>query len=503
MSDRLPLPELQIEFQPLTPLGSPEQEAIDYPIDLLPPRMRRVVDALIIRADCHPNTAAWAVVGSASAVAQCVATVETLGGAQVPLSLFTHLIAASGARKSTVFHAAWQGISDADRTLQKAHVERKARRNEKAKPGDSDYSPCRGSGTIKQVITEPTIEALIRDMEIGYPFPALASAEGATFYRGYSAGSNSARSTQTASTLAAAYSGEDINVARIGSEGRAPNRSVSGGQYALGMHYAVQNTALGYGLVYGGQDSEFGMSARVLLFETPPKETLLPKRYTAEETANADKVIAEWTTFTRELRQHPDQRILETENGCPPRASLYLTEEAKDRVHGILGNLQEMAVDSPPDQIIYERIGEQIIRIAGTLQVSEDGMVPGTRVPLGMTYIGFAATIAQHHWLVRQRIDGASLAKDIDEACVSIVKLAIEWKQNGAGASGKRGYDPDTVTWGWATLLQRAKHTGRRGRYGGDSEFKLKVRDRLIATGHMARADRKVVFSEECLAQGY
>ena len=489
-------------FRTLTPIGATERKPLNYPVSALPERLAKTVRAITVVADCHPNTAAWAVFGAASAVAQTCAVVETLAGPArpVPLSLYTHLIAHSGARKSTAFSAAWDGIIDADNRLQKAHIEKKAQAgNSKAKPGDSDYLPHRAAGTIRQVITEPTMEALIRDMEIGNPFPVLASAEGAAFFRGYASGGdgNSRRATQTASILSTAYSGETINIARVGSDGKSPNRAVAARQYALGMHYAVQDASLGQGMLYAGQDAEFGMSARSLLSETPQRDILAFSDYSPEQRRQAEADIADWNRHCQAIRALTDGAILTSERGAPPRAVIEMTDVARSTVIDIINQLANL-VKNDTDKSILERAGEQVIRIAATLQIGNEGAPSiGTRLPLARAYLDSAYPIMRYHWRQRQRIALASQANDLDEACQSIIKIALKWMVS--GKANKRNYNPDDTTWGWAALLKQGKHTSPSGRYGQDSEFKLKCKDRLIACGIMAEAGRRVTLNPEYL----
>ena len=239
----------------------------------------------------------------------------------------------------------------------------------------------------------------------------------------------------------------------------------------------------------------------MLLFETPPKATLVPTRYPAAEVHEAAENIQQWQDFTNFLRRQTDHLILTSDRGATTRSVLYLSEAAIDRVHEILGALVEMATTSS-DISIYERIGEQVIRLAGTLQVAEESMTIGHRVGLDTAYLDMAYEIAQYHWQVRQRIAGKTLAQDIDEACASIANLAVLW-QKGKAPAGKRGFDPESTTWGWATLLQSAKHTGQRGRYAHDTEFKIRCRNRLIDCGIMAEQGRRVIFNPEYVVETY
>ena len=495
----------QRRWGPITPIGAVKQPPVLYPVTQLPPRMHGAINAIITIADCHPNTAAWAVMGSASAAAQCVATVETLAGKgrEVPASLFTHLIAPSGSRKSTAFSAAWSGLLKADDRLQKSHLERRARAaDSKAKPGDSNYIAHRASGTIRQIVSEPTMEAMVRDTDLGHPYPVLASAEGASFYYGYSSGSgNSGRATQTASILAGAYSGEAININRIGSDGRAPNRSVGAGAYAIGLHYAVQDAAMGHDMLFG-PDSEYGMGARVLAYVTPPRETIIPHRYDEEDIEIANHVLHAWSTHLQSIRTYADQPILLSDHGGTPRCRMTLPTSGKDIVHGLLAELAPMA-DTPEDKAIYDRIAEQVIRIAATIQIAEQG-IPGVdaTMPVHDAYLHNAGRIATYHWDTRQNIAGASLATHVDETCASIIANAMRWRTDGAGSKGKRGYDPSNGTWGWAALLGVSKHTGPRGKYARDSDFKLRCRTRLMTCNLMDDEGQRVVFNPKSEAEG-
>ena len=250
LSNEFGRPALLVSFKTLTPISSRPKATEQFPIDQVTDSIATAIRAVSVIADCHINTAAWAVFGSASAAAQTIALVETPAGHIVPASTFTYLIAPSGCRKSTVFSAAWQGIFDADTQLQKAHRKRKAAlvaqsKGKGTRPVTTDQELCRSAGTIKQIITEPSMEALMRDADTGHPYPAIANPEGQSFLLGFSAGTDPKRAAQTASLLSAGYSSENTNVPRIGADGKAPNRSLDAGQYALGMHLAVQDHSMG------------------------------------------------------------------------------------------------------------------------------------------------------------------------------------------------------------------------------------------------------------------
>ena len=487
-------------FGPITPIGAPEPKIILYPLDQLPPRIRNTILAVQTVADCHPNTAAWAVMGSASAAAQCVATVETLAGKgrEVPVSLYTHLVAPSGSRKSTAFSAAWHGLGVADARLQKAHIERRARAaaNPKAKSGDgdNDQNAHRIGGTIKQVVTEPTMEAMVRDMDIGFPYPVLASAEGAAFYYGYSSAGNSGRAMQTASILATGFSGEAININRIGSDGKAPNRSIDAGAYALGVHYAVQDISMGHAMLFGA-DSEYGLGARTLAYWTPPRATLAPTRYDDEALDTANLQIGAWGKHLESIRSHVDNAILTSERGGTARSRITLPSAIRSIIHDVLADFADMA-DTPGDIAIYDRIAEQVIRIAATIQIAEQGISAiGEVIPLLPDFIAAAAAIARFHWETRRAIFGSAEATHLEEACVSICLNAFRWARDGAGSKGKRGYDPDSITWGWSAVLSISQHTGGRGKYARDSEFKLRCRNHLKDTEHMREVGARVRFN--------
>ena len=257
-------------------------------------------------------------------------------------------------------------------------------------------------------------------------------------------------------------------MARVGADGKAPNRSVSAGAYALGVHFAVQDVSLGRGVLYGGADSEFGLAARALLMETPECDELIPNRYTSEQQAHANDAIRKWAKHLESLRLPSDNAILTSDRGATTRAVIYLDDDCVDRIHGHL-EIMRQAVQTQTDVAIYQRIAEQIIRIAGTLQVAEDGIVAGQRVPLNPTYLTPAAKSLTTIGMTRHRIAGASLASDLDEACADIMRTALKWYANGPGGVGKRGYNADEQTWGWAALLQHTKLTAARGRYGQDS----------------------------------
>ena len=491
LSNEFGRPALLVSFKTLTPISSRPKATEQFPIDQVTDSIATAIRAVSVIADCHINTAAWAVFGSASAAAQTIALVETPAGHIVPASTFTYLIAPSGCRKSTVFSAAWQGIFDADTQLQKAHRKRKAAlaaqsKGKGTRPVTTDQELCRSAGTIKQIITEPSMEALMRDADTGHPYPAIANPEGQSFLLGFSAGTDPKRAAQTASLLSAGYSSENTNVPRIGADGKAPNRSLDAGQYALGMHLAVQDHSMGYNLILGPA-AEFGMSSRVLLAETPQPPVKLPTKYQPETLAEARQTLLDWRNHLLAIREQSDWRILESESGPAHRAIITLNDDAKDaleRYQAAFITLEQVTEDH--NRIVFDRLPEQICRIAATLYIAEHTpLTPGQTWGMDARFIEAASIIAKYHWDSRQRIVRYAHANDVDESAASIIKTALKWMSNsGAPPSlGKRAYNPEDLTFGWGHLCNSATHIRTGSRHAGDSKYKLEVKELLLECG--------------------
>ena len=502
---------LAAPFNILTPIARATDYSNIYPTELMPDRFRDAIYALSTIADCHHNTAAWALFSSVSAAAQCIAQVETPAGPNhiVPVSTYTHLIAASGTRKSTCFAIAWRGITDADAELQREHHKRRAslaaqQKGKGNRTVTTDQELCRGAGTIKQLVTEPSTEALVRDAKIGFPYPAIASPEGAAWYQGYSAASDANRTIQTASILSSGHSSEPINIARIGADGKAPNRSLDAGDYAVGMHFAVQDSSMGYNIILGPA-SEHGMSSRILLAESPQPEIKLPTRPPHDELERANSVMTEWRNHIYAIRQQVDHRILQSESGAVPRAVIALNETTHQAIAKTLDAFIALeSITAESDRIVFDRLPEQICRIAATLFVAEQPpLQPGQRYELPPKFITAAGCIAIYHWRTRQRLAGIATDSEIDECCQSIADIALQWHQDGsAGSRGLRGYNPATETFGWSKLLQASKHTGPRGRRSKDTDFKLALKARVFECGVFAPTiDRRVALNPEYITE--
>ena len=257
---------------------------------------------------------------------------------------------------------------------------------------------------------------------------------------------------------------------------------------------------MGYNLVLGPA-SEYGMSSRVLLSETPQPELKLPTRPPHDQLQIANDAIHHWRSHIASIRQQVDHRILHSEAGAVPRAVINLNDDAHQAIARTLDAFLKLeSVTEVTDRIVFDRLPEQICRIAATLYIAESSpLQPGQRYELPANFILAAGSVAIYHWRTRQRLAGISTDSEIDECCQSATDIALRWYDAGR----KRwGYDPATETYTWSALLKGATHTTPRGRRSRDTDFKLAVKNRMIECGIFAPTiDRRMALNPEYITE--
>ncbi|WP_260172847.1 YfjI family protein [Sphingomonas sp. BK069] len=182
-------------------------DAADYPLDALPPPLRKAIEAIVAIAQVPVSLAAQSVMGAASLAAQGHINVETITGQGCPVSLFLFTIAASGDRKSTSdrfailpvkereeylaqWYASAQNTYTVDDAAYKASIQ-------KAKTGSKGREEIRTAmeavgapprPPMQPLLTadEPTGPGLQRLFAEAMPALGLFSDEGATFLGGWS-----------------------------------------------------------------------------------------------------------------------------------------------------------------------------------------------------------------------------------------------------------------------------------------------------------------------------
>lgn len=234
MTIMMPLPA-----EPPRPLFRPSEQSASYPVAALGPVLADVVDAIIDVTQAAPAICANSVLATASLAVQAQWDVTLPMGQRRPTSLFLLTIAASGERKTTADREAILGVRDREADL-RLRYDAEIDRHRNAQDA---YDAVRGDvlKTHKQdqasavaalnnlgpaprppskpfiLVTEPTIEGLIRLLPESQPTLGLFSSEGGSFIGGH-AMSDDAK-LRSAARLSALWDGEPID--RVRSTGDA------------------------------------------------------------------------------------------------------------------------------------------------------------------------------------------------------------------------------------------------------------------------------------------
>lgn len=181
-------------------------DAVDYPLEALPPALRGAIEAIVNLAQVPVSLAAQSVLAAASLACQGHINVETITRQSCPTSLFMLTIAASGDRKSssdrwailpvkereellaTAYEVAKQSfaIDDAAYKAATAKAKQKKSRDEIRDEMSAIGPPPRAPLQPLLTADEPTGPGLQRLFAEAMPALGLFSDEGATFLGGWS-----------------------------------------------------------------------------------------------------------------------------------------------------------------------------------------------------------------------------------------------------------------------------------------------------------------------------
>lgn len=279
-------------FEPPRPLSRPAPQAAPYPVEALGPDLADVARAIEAMSQAPLALCAQAMLGAAALAAQPHADILLPTGQRRPISLALLSLGVSGERKSTVDGYALEAAREHERTLQqdyqselqayqndlaawqtaragvKKKNDRDAVRNALADIGGEPRPPRKPI----ILISEPTIEGLLKLLAEGQPSVAIASAEGSTFIGGH--GMSEEARLRTAGTLS-----------RLWDDGQADRvRATDGAIKLYGRRLTVQiATQFGNGLAWLAADDlkDQGLFSRLLIVAPQSK---IGERFITPET---------------------------------------------------------------------------------------------------------------------------------------------------------------------------------------------------------------------------
>jgi hypothetical protein len=224
------------QSEPPRPLFRPLTPSEPYPVDAMGP-LAEPTKAIIEVIQAPAGICANAVLAAAALATQAFCDVRLPGiGRPHPVSLFLLTIAESGERKTSADGEAIQGVRNHEHELRKIAIEEERRyrnaaeayeaaRKEAIKKGKGNAAAIRaaldalGGPPAKPalpilIVTEPTIEGLVKQLAESQPAIGLFSSEGGSFIGGY-AMSDEAR-IRSAARLSSLWDGEPIDRVRSG-----------------------------------------------------------------------------------------------------------------------------------------------------------------------------------------------------------------------------------------------------------------------------------------------
>ena len=356
----------------------------EYPVHALGPIMRPFVKAMVNLVEVSPPLAAQSVLGAAALVAQqYVDIVEPFGvGGRMPCSLFLLTSAASGERKSSALSMAMSPISEwgdelareyqdkitsynrskaaYEKLVSKVHSKGKNMPDILREIADIGPEPVRPlSPTF--ILTEPTIEGLLKSAQHGQGGRAIITAEAGAFLGGHSMTGDKRQHAIT--VISQLWDAETVALDRVGRE----TPPVKNRRHSFNL---IAQPMIVNGFVGDAEAKDQGLLARFLTVEAPrragSRERLSPA------TEQERQAIEKWRGhILNTLRTRQVYTVEGTQNELKPRG-LPLSPEAKKIWQAFhLRTERGIGFDVPYEGIaaFASKIGQQALRIAGVLTV--------------------------------------------------------------------------------------------------------------------------------------
>lgn len=361
------------------PLTLPSTSATAFPVEALPPLLKKAAWAIQARTQAPLALCGQSVLAVASLVAQAYVNVETLGGGIKPCSLFFITIAESGERKSSVDALALKPIKTYESRLRgaytlerpsyeialKAHeaqvqhiIKNKKTSKSEKESALSQLGAC-PSPPLQPIVTceEPTFEALCKLFLSAQPSLGLFSDEGGMFLGGHAMREDSQRATITG--LSKCWDGDSFKRIRA-VDG---NHIIAGKRLAL--HLMVQ-PILAEGFLSNRLNQEQGFLARMLL--SFPDSTM-GTRYYQQASTETEQTLQVYERHLLSLLEQPKPQDMNHPNELKPR-TLSLSAEASKRLRAFHDELEaQLGVAGALRHLsgFVNKLPEHAIRLAGVL----------------------------------------------------------------------------------------------------------------------------------------
>lgn len=367
-----------------TPLLRPKDSAEPFPTEhlgaLLP-----AASAVAELTSAPAALAAQSVLGAASLTAQALANVETLDGPK-PLSLFFVSIAESGERKSACDRHALEGVRRFERTRQEKYAaaygafqnelaiyeaeKRKilgaskdaaAQRADLAAFGPEPKCPA----APELLLTDPTIEGLLKHFEMAQHAIGIFSDEGGQFLAGH--GMNSDNRIKTATALSTLWGGGAVNRTRAGT-----GPSMTFFDRRVTCHLMVQ-PRIAEQLLADPDLRDQGLLSRTLL--AWPGSRIGQRLISPGRRRNHAVEIERLAALHRRITDLLELGLPEGPTKPLDLKTLRQSGTSRDLLGQFYNHVEQMQIDTGPLQDIRgfaSKAVEQAARLAGILQIFED-----------------------------------------------------------------------------------------------------------------------------------
>lgn len=336
------------------------------PIGALPQLFRDAASTIDASYEVPPATALASMLGAAAFAVQRLADVERHFAADnfMPTSLFLICAGKSGERKSSVDKALFKPVAAFEEKLkQQAEIARSIVGDDGDEALQNDKSVPLGS----LLLSDTSLEALVKVLARGHIGMAIASDEGGRFFSSYAMAEQNA--VRTAGTLSQLWDAGATSLHRAGEPGRDPVEVSVRGQ-RLSMSIQVQ-PGLFRSFVAMREMHEQGLFARVLCADPP---TRIGTRYHRRLPPEAYGGLEPFVQRVEQLL-HASPPVPAAAATAPPRRKLPLTRDACAVVCDFANEIEpELAPGRRLEHLtgFGSRVSEHATRLAAVVALFDD-----------------------------------------------------------------------------------------------------------------------------------
>ncbi|MDJ0821573.1 MAG: YfjI family protein [Paracoccaceae bacterium] len=366
------------------PLIRPKEQSEPFPAHALGP-LELAATAIVHRTDAPFALAAQSALAAASLATQAHADVETLQSPK-PVSVFALSVAESGERKSACDMLALQGVREFERKRQLQYAERfqsyqneadlydSQRRAILSKKQDADAARAgldnlgpepKAPIAPELLLTDPTMEGLLKHYEVSQPCLGIFSDEGGQFLGGF--GMTSDNRLKTAAAMSKFWDGGSVNRTRSST---GPSRTFY--DKRLTTHLMIQ-PRIAEALLADETLRDQGLLSRMLIAWPVSRIGQRKISMTVDPAADA-RAEQHLSAFHRRIDALLDSGLPETSSPRHRRA-LALSPEARDVLIQYYNTIEERQADGGAFHLIRgfaSKAVEQAVRLSGVLQLYLD-----------------------------------------------------------------------------------------------------------------------------------